>query len=211
MSLFGMRGAWQGQERLTAEAHRAVHRAEEMGAVWGLRQTPPDLLLLALIDAADSAAAHALAAIGIDLPALRQALEVEVKRGGEALEDRSPLDPAAREVVILGVNEARRAGFEQAGAGHLLLGILEARVGAGARLLARQGADLKTLRWVIHNLEQVTGDGGAALFAATFNTLLERIGGGGACPRCGAAAHASFHFCYNCGAALRNATSRAPL
>lgn len=202
MSLFGPRSAWQGQERLNAAAHRAVHTAETMAATRGLRQASPDLLLLALIDESEGAAVHALAAIGIELSALRQALAPEVTRPAAARDEPSPLDAAAREAVILGVNEARRGGFEQAGSGHLLLGLLEARSGAGVRLLAQQGAALKTLRWVVHNLESAADGSGAALFAASFSDLLERVSGAGACPRCATATHSSFRYCYNCGAEL---------
>ena len=79
--------------------------------------------------------------------------------------------------------------------------MLEARTGAGARLLARRGARLRTLRPLIHELELLSGDDGADLFTRTFAALLNHIGGAGACPRCRAPIHASFHFCYNCGAA----------
>lgn len=206
MSLFGMHGAWQGQERLTDEAHRAIHRAEAWGAARGLRQTPPDLLLLALVEEADSVPARALDATGADLDALRQALDASVRSCGPALPGRVPLDADAREAVILGVNEARRDGFEQAGAGHLLLGVIEARAGKGARLLTRQGADLKTLRWVVHNLEQAGADGGSGLFSLAFSGLLERTGGARSCPRCHSATHTSFHYCYHCGASLRPPT-----
>ena len=53
--------------------------------------------------------------------------------------ERSPLSGAAREAVVLGVNEARRAGTEHAGTGHLLLGLLEEGTGAGVRSIKRQG------------------------------------------------------------------------
>jgi Clp amino terminal domain, pathogenicity island component len=186
MLLFGSRGAWQSHERLGVPARRAVQRAETDAAARGLRQATPDILLLALLEEADGVPARALSA----------ALE-----GGPPLHERSPLDAAAREGVILGVNEARRAGFEQAGAGHILLGVLEARAGSGVRLLARRGARLRTLRPLIHELERLSGDGGANLFTLTFAALLNHIGGACACPRCCAPIHTSFHFCYNCGAA----------
>ena len=187
MRLFGSRGAWQSHERLGVPARRAVQRAETDAAARGLRQATPDILLLALLEEADGVPARARTA----------ALE-----GGSPLHERSPLDAAAREGVILGVNEARRAGFEQAGAGHILLGVLEASTGAGVRLLARRGARLRTLRPLIHELERLSGDDGANLFTLTFAALLNHIGGTGACPRCHAPLHASFHYCYNCGASV---------
>ena len=143
---------------------------------------------------------RALIATGVQLGDVREVLSAALD-GGPPLHERSPLDAAAREGVILGVNEARRAGFEQAGAGHILLGVLEARTGTGAQLLTRRGARLRTLRPLVHELERLSGDDGADLFTLTFAALLNHIGGACACPRCRAPIHTSFHFCYNCGAA----------
>jgi hypothetical protein len=143
---------------------------------------------------------RALIATGVQLGDLREALSAALD-DGPPLRERSPLDAAAREGVILGINEARRAGFQQAGAGHILLGVLEARTGTGARLLARRGARLRTLRPLIHELERLSGDDRASLFTLTFAALLNHLGGACACPRCRAPIHTSFHFCYNCGAA----------
>ena len=199
MLLFGSRGAWQSYERLGAPARRAVQRAETDAAARGLRHTTPDILLLALLAETDGVPVRALIATGVQLGDVREALSAALD-GGPPLHERSPLDAAAREGVILGVNEARRAGFEQAGAGHILLGVLEARTGTGARLLARRGARLRTLRPLIHELERLSGDDGANLFTLTFAALLNHIGGARACPHCRAPIHASFHFCYNCGA-----------
>jgi ATP-dependent Clp protease ATP-binding subunit ClpA len=205
-------------------ARRAVQRAETDAAARGLRQATPDILLLALLAEADGVAVRALIATGVQIGDVREALSAALGRreaeGGRRKDERaalasrlppsasdggppherSPLDAAAREGVILGVNEARRAGFEQAGAGHILLGVLEARTGTGARLLAQRGARLRTLRPLIHELERLSGDDGANLFTLTFAALLNHIGGAGACPRCRAPIHTSFHFCYNCGA-----------
>ena len=197
--MFGARGAWQSHERLGMPARHALQRAESDAAARGLRQATPDILLLALLAEADGVPARALIATGVAIGDVRMALSGALDEG-TPLHERSPLDAAAREGVILGVNEARRAGFEQAGAGHILLGVLEARTGTGARLLARRGARLRTLRPLIHELERLSGDAGTNLFTLTFAALLSHIGGACACPRCRAPIHTSFHFCYNCGA-----------
>lgn len=202
MVLFGARGAWQGQERLGPAARRAVQQAEAAGAARGLRWATPDLLLLALLDAADGVPARALDAAGMDLEAVRRAIDGGITHLVTPANELVPLDDAAREGVILGLNEARRGGFEHAGAGHILLGVVEARSGAGARLLIRRGIRIEVLREAIDELEQIASEDGAVLFAGAFSSLLKRIGGARACPRCGAALHASFNYCYNCGAAL---------
>src|SRR5437763_8717793 len=143
MLLFGSHGAWQSHERLGMPARRAVRRAETDAAARGLRQATPDILLLALLEDADGVPVRALSATGVEIGDVRAALSAALD-GGPPRHEPSPLDAAAREGVILGVNEARRAGSEQAGAGHILLGILEAGTGTGARLLARRGARLRT-------------------------------------------------------------------
>src|SRR5438067_13170787 len=176
MVLFGSHGAWQSHERLGFPARRAAQRAETDAAARGLHQATPDILLLALLAETDGVPVRALIATGVEIGAVREALSAALD-GGPPLGERSPLDAAAREGVILGVNEARRAGFEQAGAGHILLGVLEARTGRGARLLARRGARLHILRPLIHELEMLSGDDGAGLFTHTFAALLSHIGG----------------------------------
>jgi len=105
---------------------------------------------------------------------------------------------------VLGTNEARRDGVEQAGAGHMLLGLVESRAGKGARLLARQGATVATLRPLVHGLQESgeAGSASATLFAVSFPRFLAQMGGGAVCPTCGAPLHGSFHYCYNCGMQL---------
>ncbi len=198
MPIIGSQGGWQGQDRLDEAARRAVQCAEALGAEYGQRQSVPDMLLLALLDDRDAVPARALIALDINLDAVGAEIGRVVKRRGSPLDGRSALDADAREAVILGVNEARRAGFSQAGAGHVLLGILEART-PGARVLARQGAAVGPLRDIVNNLEQASGIPDAHLFVAGFARLLARVGGGMACPHCQALLHHSFHYCYNCG------------
>ncbi len=202
MPIIGSRAAWQGQERLSEEARRAVQRAEAAGAAYGLRQATPDVLLLALLTEEEGVPARALLAHDVDPVPIRAALEASLDRGKEPLGGLSLLDAASREAVVLGTNEARRGGFAQVGPGHLLLGALQAREGVGYKLLSRQGADVGRLRSAVTDLEMANDDGDAALFAAAFEGLLARIGGANACPRCQSPVHTSFHHCYNCGVSL---------
>jgi ATP-dependent Clp protease ATP-binding subunit ClpA len=202
MRLFGTAGAWQGQDRLGPAARRAIQRAGVEGAARGLAQATPDILLAALLAEPDGMARHALAAAGVDIEGLGHALAGAATAHGMPHEEPVPLDAAAREAVVLGMNEARRAGFEQAGGGHLLLGVIEAGSGAGVRYLRRGGLDLRALRELVDVAE--SSDGGRAVehFAAAFTRLLDAIGGAADCPRCGAPLHDSFTFCYHCGGRL---------
>lgn len=201
MPLIGSHGAWQGAERLDDEARHFVQVAEGLAASYGMRQATPDVLLRALVDGDEGAVARALAAAGVDIAAARVSLDQVLDRGAAALGGRSALDADTREAVVLGTNEARRDGVDQAGPGHLLLGLVASRVGKGVRLLARGGADLATLRALVHDLYEGAGDGGAAaaLFTASFPRFLAQVGGAQPCPACSAPLHDSFRYCYNCG------------
>ncbi len=202
MPIIGSRGAWQGGERLDDKARRAVQDAESLAASYGMRQATPDVLLRALVDDDDGAPARALVGAGGDVDALRVALDQTLDRRADPLGGRSALDAGAREAVVLGINEARRAGAEQAGTGHLLLGLVAARAGKGVRQVARQGAGIAVLRPLVRELQE-GGSGGsatAALFAASFPRFLAQVGRAATCATCGAPLHDSFHYCYNCGA-----------
>ena len=203
MPLFGNAGAWQRQDRLRADARRAVHRAESASAARGLTQATPDALLLALLEDADDAPARSLTSVGIDVAALREILLGALPVRPVAVEGATPLDAAAREAVVLGLNEARRMAVDQAGALHLVLGIVEARTGAGARYLRQSGLNLDRLRALVAAEDEEDEDGsGAALFQDGFGRLLAMSGGETRCPHCGASLHQSFRFCYACGTGL---------
>jgi len=188
MPFIGSHGAWQGGERLDEGARAAVQRAESAAAAYGMRQATPDVLLRALLDDPDGVPARALTAAGVDVETLRASLGDSLKRGKPPLGGRSALDADTREAIVLGTNEARRDGGEQ----------------AGARLLARQGANVATLRPLVQGMQAggEEGSASAALFAASFPRFLAQVGGAMACPTCGAPLHNSFYYCYNCGTAL---------
>ena len=203
MPLFGNAGAWQRQDRLRPDARRAVHRAEIASAARGLTQATSDALLLAILEDADDMPARTLASVGVDVAALRELLVGALPVRPVAVEGASPLDAAAREAVVLGLNEARRMAADRAGALHLVLGIVEARTGAGARYLGQSGLNLERLRALIAVAEASSPDD--ALFQDGFARLLAASGGETRCSHCGAALHQSFRFCYACGAALDDA------
>jgi len=137
MPIIGSRGAWQGAERLDDAARQVVQGAEGLAASYGMRQATPDVLLRALLDDDGGAASQALAAAGVDVGSVRALLDQLLDCGAAPLGGRSALDADAREIVVLGTNEARRDGVDQAGLGHLLLGLVASRAGKGARQVAR--------------------------------------------------------------------------
>jgi ATP-dependent Clp protease ATP-binding subunit ClpA len=202
--LVGNPTAWQSQERLTPAARRAVEWAEETAGARGLRRATPDLLLYALIIDDQTVPSRALLACGGDPAAIRSDLDRRSTSRADGGSERSPLSDAAREAVVLGVNEARRAGAEHAGTGHLLLGLLEEGTGAGVRSIKRQGVPLAALRDAVNSLtdEDENDVAYSAEVDQILAELLERVSTVLACPRCGITLPAGFNYCYRCGANL---------
>lgn len=205
MPLFGNAAAWQRQDRLRADARLAIHRAEIAAAARGLPGATPDVLLWVMLEDEDSAPARMLAMAGIDVRGLRAALLSAVPVRPGAIDGRVPLDAAAREAVVLGLNEARRMRLAQAGAIHVILGIVEAGAGAGVRTLRRGGLDLGRLRALVAAAQEPEEQAGAPLFQAGFAQLLAAVGGERPCPQCAAPLHSSFGYCYRCGTRLDSA------
>lgn len=134
------------QARLTLALAR--QEAERLGS----RIMGTEHLLLGVLRLPDSAAAHALGELGVDVEELRAAVEFEAS--GEA-RGRSPsglrdsgivvvrsagpggLTHAARSAIALAVDEARRLKSPAVDAGHLLLGLLRQDDGIAATVLAR--------------------------------------------------------------------------
>jgi ATP-dependent Clp protease ATP-binding subunit ClpA len=88
--------------------------------------------------------ADALSAIGIDLDAVREA--VEATFGPGALDPAPPkgcahipFTPRAKKVLELGLREAIRLQHNYIGTEHILLGLIREGEGVGARILAEQG------------------------------------------------------------------------
>ncbi|WP_407318850.1 Clp protease N-terminal domain-containing protein [Isoptericola halotolerans] len=102
----------------------------------------------------------ALAAVGIDLTAVREQTDATFGRGAlDRAGDRTrrghvPFAPDAKTALELALREAVRLGDRTIGGGHLLLGILRADCPAG-RLLERAlhgaGTDTATLRSAVEH------------------------------------------------------------
>ncbi len=179
-------------ERFTEEARRAVGQAGRESAELGHGHVGTEHLLLAVLaETADPAArvlieagldhaearqavgrllgtggdAHALASIGVDLEAVREAVESvfgvgaldsppepepEPRRRGwfrsEGRVGRSPFTARARKAVELSLRESLRMKSGHIAVGHLLLGVLREGEGLGARVVADHGLDLAEVR-----------------------------------------------------------------
>jgi ATP-dependent Clp protease ATP-binding subunit ClpA len=196
----GQSSAWQRQERLDDGARLAIEQAEEAAGAAGLRHATSDLLLFALIGDDHAAAARALQSRGVDPAAIRAQIKLPTRV--EGVSGWSPLGAAAREAVVLGVNEARRAGRERAGVDHLLLGLLQEGTGAGVRAIKRQGVSLSALREAVKSQTDERDLYHVSQIDQQVAELLERVGSTVVCPRCAIKLPEGFTYCYRCGARI---------
>ncbi|MEV0532160.1 Clp protease N-terminal domain-containing protein [Kitasatospora sp. NPDC050463] len=114
-----------------------------------------------LLGGADDA--EALAAIGVDLDAVREAVEsafgegaldapaegAEPRRRGwfrDSKGGRVPFTPRAKKVLELSLRESLRLKSGHIAVGHLLLGVIREGDGLGARVIADHGLDFAALR-----------------------------------------------------------------
>ncbi|MEV8096100.1 Clp protease N-terminal domain-containing protein [Kitasatospora sp. NPDC085879] len=97
---------------------------------------------------------RALAAIGVDLDAVRAAVESAFgegaleRRPAEGKRDRkhSRLTPGARKTLELSLRETLRLKQKEIATGHILLGLIREGQGTGAEVLSGRGLDFAKLR-----------------------------------------------------------------
>ncbi|MER8182148.1 Clp protease N-terminal domain-containing protein [Kitasatospora sp. NPDC094015] len=182
-------------ERFTASARQVVVRAREEAAELEHGHIGTEHLLLAVLaEPTDPAAAvlvgagldhasaraavqrllgrgmdgPALATIGVDLDAVREAVEAVFGEGaldpppqeeagrrrgwfrsGEAKGGRSPFTGRAKKTLELALREAVRLESGRIATGHLVLGLLREGEGLGARVIADHGLDLAAVRQAV--------------------------------------------------------------
>jgi ATP-dependent Clp protease ATP-binding subunit ClpC len=104
-------------------------------------------LLLGVIREGEGIAATVLNNLGLDLDAIRQAVESMVSStGGTLTIGEIPFTPRAKRVLELSVDEARQLGHNYVGTEHLLLGLIREGEGVAARVLLELGVDRKKVR-----------------------------------------------------------------
>jgi len=92
-------------------------------------------ILLGLVHDPESAAGRLLTDLGADLTKTRNAVEFIIGRGETPLGDQPALTPRAQKVLFLALDEAQRLGHAQAGAEHLLLGVIREGEGIASGVL----------------------------------------------------------------------------
>jgi ATP-dependent Clp protease ATP-binding subunit ClpA len=110
----------------------------------------------------DSLDPEALAMLGIDLDAVREATEAAFGPG--ALDDPKhkrapsghiPFTPRAKKTLELSLREAVRLKQHYIGTGHILLGVIREGEGLGAAIITEAGLSLKLLREEVVSLIEI--------------------------------------------------------
>lgn len=103
-------------------------------------------LLLALVREGEGVAAKVLLSLGVELRAVRKAIEDAVAPGDRPVTGDISMTQRARKVVELAVDEARSLGHHYIGTEHLLLGVIREGQGEAARVLEKLGIPLEQAR-----------------------------------------------------------------
>ncbi len=104
-------------------------------------------LLLGLLREGEGIAATVLANLGLDLDAIRQAVENMVAHtGGTLTIGEIPFTSNAKRVLELAVEEARQMNHNYVGTEHLLLGLIREGEGVAAKVLLDMGVERKKVR-----------------------------------------------------------------
>ena len=146
---------WQ---RFTSTARRAILLAHSEAARSRAQLIGTEHLLLGLLRLAEGAALESLTRAGVDVESLSADLQSQLAPG--VYTEPSPevsFTPDAQQVLSLAYNEARQMNDSHVGTEHILLGLLRLGKGPAYQLLRHHGADLRTIRRMVEDINSGTG------------------------------------------------------
>jgi hypothetical protein len=145
----GRRGRRFGMRRFTRVARHVVMRSQKEAHALGAEEIAPEHLLLGLTAVERGTAAQALAALGVELEAVRREV------GGEAVREpsrgRLPFSSEAKAVLEESPSEAHSRRHSWIGSEHILLSLLDAG-GRPVEVLGKLGAEPDAIRAEIKRL-----------------------------------------------------------
>ncbi len=146
---------WQ---RFTSTARRAILLAHSEAARSRAQLIGTEHLLLGLLRLAEGAALESLTRAGVDVEGLSADLQSQLAPG--VYTEPSPevsFTPDAQQVLSLAYNEARQMNDSHVGTEHILLGLLRLGKGPAYQVLRHHGADLRTIRRMVEDINSGTG------------------------------------------------------
>jgi len=142
----------------TKESLAILEAAKSAAEERGRPGIEPVHLLLSILAAPESRASKVLAAIAIDIEALRSRFEpAPVDKPALANLDPLRVSPGTIDALLVASAEAGGLGCEEIGSEHLLVGLLSVRTEAPAQLLGAEGLTLDAARFAALELSLVRG------------------------------------------------------
>ena len=126
-------------DKFDAQARKTFALAQEEAQRFNHTYIGTEHLLLGLAKDGDSTAATVLGRMGVELNAVRTAVEHIIGRGDRIALGDIGLTPRAKKIVELAVDEARRRNAHYIGTEHLLLGTIREGEGVAAGVLESLG------------------------------------------------------------------------
>ncbi|MEV8367251.1 Clp protease N-terminal domain-containing protein [Streptomyces niveus] len=123
--------ASQGFSRFTDRARKVVMAAQEESRAAGNDQTRPEHLALGLLSEPNGIGARAVAAQGVSVEVVRDAVEAVLPPAVPDVPELIPYDAGAKKALELTFREALRMGHNYVGTEHILLALLELEDGKG--------------------------------------------------------------------------------
>jgi len=134
-------------DKFTERVRKVIFLAREEASRLQHDSIGTEHLLLGLLREGEGIAATVLSNLGLDLDAIRHAVESMVAQtGGTLTIGEIPFTSNAKRVLELSVDEARQLGHNYVGTEHLLLGLIREGEGVAAKVLVDMGVDRKKVR-----------------------------------------------------------------
>ena len=126
-------------DRFTPQSRSAMTVARDEAVAFNHHYVGTEHILLGLLAEPDGLAARALAPLGIDHKAARDAVYLYVGHGSGRPPNVLPWLPRAQRVIQLAGDLAERSGSERVGTGHLLNALIDVSDGMGFKVLTQLG------------------------------------------------------------------------
>ena len=133
-------------DKFTERARKVFSSAQEEAQRFQHNYIGTEHLLLGLVREEEGVAAKVLHQLGVELQAVRDAVEFIIGRGDRIVLGEIGLTPRAKKVIELAIDEARRMNHQYIGTEHLLLGLVREGEGIAAGVLESMGVTWEKAR-----------------------------------------------------------------
>lgn len=195
-------------DRFTDQARQSLDLAQEEATSVQHSYIGTEHMLLGLLRTEAGIAAQVLSEMHVELEQARNSFLAIVGKGERPAHGQIGLNPRAKKVIELAVDEAKKLGHRYLSTGHLLLGMIREREGLGVGILMQLNVALETLRQeTARVLTQTTLTREQEIVSIPAippeaTALLSEDEQGLTCSRCSAHCPTYFRYCFNCGTAL---------